>query len=152
LASKPITQAYQVVDAEEALKIPAMRVAMDKEVASFHAIKCIDEADISDVANGLSLVTTRLVLTIKTKEDGMKRYKARLAARGFEDNRKPNVTRGSLTAANSSHRLFYRYWWNGSGRRPLPTLKKLLYKERISNAMSTSLHLLDMHRQPLAGD
>jgi Reverse transcriptase (RNA-dependent DNA polymerase) len=44
------------------------------------------------------------VFTIKTREDGTKRYKARLVAHGFEDNEKKNVTRDSPTASNSSHR------------------------------------------------
>jgi Reverse transcriptase (RNA-dependent DNA polymerase) len=45
------------------------------------------------------------VLTIKTKEDGTRRYKARLVARGFEDSERSQVTRDSPTASSSSQRL-----------------------------------------------
>jgi Reverse transcriptase (RNA-dependent DNA polymerase) len=94
-----------IVDVHEGLRMPAMREAMDREVASFRAMKCIETVPMQNVSRGSNLVTTRWVFTIKTKEDGTKRYKARLVARGFEDDERDKVTRDSPTAANSSQRL-----------------------------------------------
>jgi hypothetical protein len=94
-----------ILDVHEGLRMPAMREAMDREVASFRAMKCIETVPMQNVSRGSNLVTTRWVFTIKTKEDGTKRYKARLVARGFEDDERDKVTRDSPTAANSSQRL-----------------------------------------------
>jgi hypothetical protein len=94
-----------VVDVHEGLLMPEMRAAMDREVASFRAMECIETVPMQDVGRGSNLVTTRWVFTIKTKEDWTKRYKARLVARGFEDDERDRVTRDSPTAANSSQRL-----------------------------------------------
>jgi hypothetical protein len=44
-------------------------------------------------------------MSIKTKEDGTRRYKARLVARGFQDIERENVTRDSPVASTSSQRL-----------------------------------------------
>jgi hypothetical protein len=57
------------------------------------------------LAKGANMVSMRCVLTIKTKEDGSRRYKARLFARRFEDREKDHVTRDSPTASASSQRL-----------------------------------------------
>jgi Reverse transcriptase (RNA-dependent DNA polymerase) len=54
---------------------------------------------------GANLISTRWVLTVKTREDGTRRFKARLVARGFEDRERENVTRDSPTASTSSQRL-----------------------------------------------
>jgi Reverse transcriptase (RNA-dependent DNA polymerase) len=95
----------RVVDTDEAMKSPEMREAMNKEIASFHAMKCIETVAMRDVPGGANLVTTRWVFTIKTREDGTKRQKARLVARGSEDDEKKTVTRDSPTAASSSQRM-----------------------------------------------
>jgi Reverse transcriptase (RNA-dependent DNA polymerase) len=94
-----------VVDVAEGLTMPEMRAAMDAEIASFRRMDCVEAVAMCEVPKGANLVTTRWVFTIKTKEDGTKRYKARLVARGFEDDEKRNVTRDSPTAATSSQRL-----------------------------------------------
>jgi Reverse transcriptase (RNA-dependent DNA polymerase) len=94
-----------VVDISKGLEMPEMRAEMDRGIASFHNMDCIDTVNMAKVPRGANLVTSRWVFTIKTKEDGTRRYKARLVARGFEDDEKANVTRDSPTAANSSHRL-----------------------------------------------
>jgi hypothetical protein len=108
-----------------------MRVAQDKDHFSFHAMNCIGEVDMSDAANGSNLVTTRWYFTIKTKEDGTKICKSRLVARGFEDNEK-RVSRVTIQQQPTVLiALFYRFWRNGSGRRPLGTLKQLFYKESM---------------------
>jgi hypothetical protein len=60
---------------------------------------------LNDVIASGNLISTRWVLTIKTNEDGSKRHKARLVARGFEDDEKNNVSKGSPVASTPSQRL-----------------------------------------------
>jgi hypothetical protein len=91
-----------IVDVEEGLQMPKVRAAMDCEVESFRRMKCIENFAMKDIPTGANLVTTRWVFTIKTREDGTKRYKARLVARGFEDDEKHRVTTDSPTAASAS--------------------------------------------------
>jgi hypothetical protein len=74
-----------IVDLDEGMRMPEMKRAMDSDVESFRRLKCIEPVKMQDVPKGENLVTTRWVLTIKTKEDGSERHKARLVARGFED-------------------------------------------------------------------
>jgi hypothetical protein len=62
-----------IVDAEEGLAMPAMREAMDKEIASFRLLNCIEDVYMSQVPRGSNLVTTRWVFAVKTKEDGSKK-------------------------------------------------------------------------------
>jgi Reverse transcriptase (RNA-dependent DNA polymerase) len=85
--------------------MPEMKAGMDLKIASFHAMSCIEPIQMANVPPRANLVTTRWVFTIKTKEDGTKLYKARLVARGFEDNENENVTSDAPTAANSSQRM-----------------------------------------------
>jgi Reverse transcriptase (RNA-dependent DNA polymerase) len=94
-----------VVDAKEGAMLPEFNAAMDEEITAFRTMKCIENVLVRDLANTANIVTTRWVPTIKTKEDGSRRYKARLIARGFEDDERLKVTRDSPTASSSSHRL-----------------------------------------------
>jgi hypothetical protein len=54
--------------------MPEMKCAMDSEIESFRRMKCIETVQMKDVPKGANLVTSRWVLTIKTREDGSKRY------------------------------------------------------------------------------
>jgi hypothetical protein len=94
-----------IVELEEGMRIPEMKRAMDSEIEYFRRMKCIETVQMKDVPKGANLVTSRWVLTIKAREDGFKRYKARLVARGFEDDEKARVTRDAPTASKSSQRL-----------------------------------------------
>jgi hypothetical protein len=92
-------------DVAEGLVMPAMKAAMDEEIAEFQSNGCIEMVAMVHVPKGGNMVTKRWGFTIKTREDGTKRNKARLVARGFEDDEKANVTRDSPTAENSSQRM-----------------------------------------------
>jgi hypothetical protein len=94
-----------IVDVEDDLRMPQMRNVMDQEINSFKRMACIETVLMADLPRLANLVTTRRVFAIKTKEDGSKRYKARLVARGFEDDEKGTVTRDSPTASTSLQRL-----------------------------------------------
>jgi hypothetical protein len=90
---------------EKGLQIPEMRAAMDSEIEAFRRMDCVQDVPMLEVPESANLVTTRWVFAIKTRENGSRRYKARLVARGFEDDERFNVTRDSPTAASSSQRL-----------------------------------------------
>jgi hypothetical protein len=105
LLGEPGPKRTVIADVEEGLQMPEVRAAMDCEVESFRRMKCIEIFAMKDIPNGANLVTTRWVFTIKTLEDGTKRYKARLVARRFEDDEKHRDTTDSPTAASASQRL-----------------------------------------------
>jgi hypothetical protein len=94
-----------VVDIKDGEVLPEFQKAMDMEVNAFKTLRCVQEVQTHELVPHANLVSTRWVLTIKTKEGGSKRYKARLVARGFEDDERFKVTRASPTASSSSHRL-----------------------------------------------
>jgi hypothetical protein len=91
-----------VVHVAEGLENPETRAAMDAEIASFRTMGCVEDVLIGNVPKGANPVTARWVFAINNKENGTKRYKERLVAGGFEDNKKNRVTRDSPTAATSS--------------------------------------------------
>jgi Reverse transcriptase (RNA-dependent DNA polymerase) len=94
-----------VVDYKDGAEFPDFKAAMDLEIASFRTHKCIEDVQRGALPKGANLISTRWVLTIKTKEGGTRRHKARLVARGFEDKERHHVTRDSPTASASSQRL-----------------------------------------------
>lgn len=94
-----------VVDFAEGCAAPEFQEAMRAEVESFYKNDCVKERLLQDVVGNGNLISTRWVLTIKTREDGTKRHKARLVARGFEDDEKRNVSKGSPVASTPSQRL-----------------------------------------------
>jgi hypothetical protein len=69
-----------VVDAAEVDRMLELKQAMDAEISAFQANDCIETVQMLQVPRGENLVTTRWFFTIKTKEDGSKRYKARLVS------------------------------------------------------------------------
>jgi Reverse transcriptase (RNA-dependent DNA polymerase) len=94
-----------IVYYKEGSAIPGPNIAMDTEISSFRTLRCIEDVAYADLPKGANMVSTRWVLTIKTTEDGSRKYKARLVARGFEDRERDHVTRDSPTASTSSQRL-----------------------------------------------
>jgi Reverse transcriptase (RNA-dependent DNA polymerase) len=94
-----------VVNYKDGANIPDFKAAMDAEIASFRTYKCIEDVAGGALPKGANLVSTRWVLTIKSKEGGTRTHKARLVARGFEDKERHHVTRDSPTASASSQRL-----------------------------------------------
>lgn len=95
-----------VLEYQEAVKMPEFRKAMNLEIETFKRFDALEEVKLTELSKKDSnLVTTRWVLTLKTKEDGTKKAKARLVARGFEDLEKDVISRDSPTASNASQRL-----------------------------------------------
>jgi Reverse transcriptase (RNA-dependent DNA polymerase) len=94
-----------VVDVKDGATVPEFQVAMKKEIESFRNLRCIEDVPLTKLASNANLISTRWVLTVKTREDGTKRYKARLVARGFEDVERNSVTRDSPTASSGAQRL-----------------------------------------------
>jgi Reverse transcriptase (RNA-dependent DNA polymerase) len=94
-----------VMDVKDSALLPEFKTAMNAEIASFRHMKCIDTVKMSEMPEHSNLISTRWVLSVKTREDGSKRYKARLVARGFEDDERKHVTRDSPTASWSAQRL-----------------------------------------------
>lgn len=95
-----------VLEYQEAIKMPEFKKAMNLEIETFKKFDALEEVKLTDLsAKDSNLVTTRWVLTLKTKEDGTKKAKARLVARGFEDLEKDVISRDSPTASNASQRL-----------------------------------------------
>lgn len=50
-------------------------------------------------------MSTMWVVTLKTEENGKRKCKARLVARGFEDAEKDIIPQDSADASNASHRV-----------------------------------------------
>jgi hypothetical protein len=94
-----------VVNEEDSQGVPEFELAKKAEIEAFRRLGCIEDMDSTNLTRDSNVVSTRWVLTIKTREDGTKRYKARLVARGFEDDERLNVTRDSPAASYSAHRL-----------------------------------------------
>jgi Reverse transcriptase (RNA-dependent DNA polymerase) len=112
-----------VVAASEALNDPNFKAAMDKEIAAFRENDCIEEIRLADLEDNVHAISTRWVFTIK-KGMTETRYKARLAARGYEDAEKENISSDSPVASAAAQRLFFR----GVCRAPVDTtLRGLLH-------------------------
>lgn len=82
-----------------------MKKAMENEIQSFKSNSCVEEVDLHSLEDNANKVSTRWVLTLKSNEDGPRKCKARLVARGFEDLEKDIITRDSPVASNASQRL-----------------------------------------------
>jgi hypothetical protein len=96
----PLEIPVTTVDIKDGEVLPEFQQAMDIEVNAFKTLRCIQEVPTHELV--LNIISTRWVLTIRTKEDGSKRYKARSVARGFEDDERFRVARASPTTSSSS--------------------------------------------------
>lgn len=94
-----------LVDYEEARKSKEFQDAMREEYQSFFDKDCVEPMHHSELQKGSNLLSSKWVLTIKTKTDGTKRYKARLVARGFEDAMKDFATSDAPIASDAAQRL-----------------------------------------------
>lgn len=95
----------RIVEYSEVKDEPRFKDAMRKELASFVEFKCIEEMSYDNLPRGANVISTRWVLSEKTKPDGTVVVKARLVARGFEDLGKATATSDAPTASAAAQRL-----------------------------------------------
>ena len=78
---------------------------MKKELSSFVEFECVEEMSYSNLLREANVVSTRWVLSEKTKANGILVVKARLVARGYEDSKRDTVTSDAPTASAAAQRL-----------------------------------------------
>jgi uncharacterized protein YlaI len=79
-----------VVATSERLKNPNFKASIDKEIAAFKDVDCIEEIRLADLEVSCNAVNTRWDFTIR-KRMSETRFKARPVARGYEDAEKQNI-------------------------------------------------------------
>jgi Reverse transcriptase (RNA-dependent DNA polymerase) len=94
-----------VVATSERLKNPNFKASIDKEIAAFKDVDCIEEIRLADLEVSCNAVSTRWDFTIR-KRMSETRFKARLVAGGYEDAEKQNISSDSPVASAAVQRRF----------------------------------------------
>jgi Reverse transcriptase (RNA-dependent DNA polymerase) len=87
---------------DEAKNDPSALQAMEDEIASFKRFDCYEEVSADMVSANANIISTRWVISKKMNDDGTRRSKARLEARGYEDKVKDRVSSDSPVASSSA--------------------------------------------------
>jgi Reverse transcriptase (RNA-dependent DNA polymerase) len=90
---------------DEAKNDPSFLQAMDDEIASFKRFDCYEEVSFDMVSANANIISTRWVISKKMNDDGTWRSKAKLLARGYEDEEKDRVSSDSSVASSAAQRL-----------------------------------------------
>jgi Reverse transcriptase (RNA-dependent DNA polymerase) len=90
---------------DEAKNDPSALQAMEDEIASFKRFDCYEEVSADIVSANANIISTRWIISKKMKDDGTWRSKARLVARGYEDEEKDRASSGSPVASSAAQRL-----------------------------------------------
>jgi Reverse transcriptase (RNA-dependent DNA polymerase) len=90
---------------DEAKNDPSSLQTMDDEIVSFKRFSCYEEVSSDMVSANANIFSTRWVISKKMNDDGTWRSKARLVARGYEDNESNRVSSGSPVASSAAQRL-----------------------------------------------
>jgi hypothetical protein len=87
---------------DEAKNDPSALQAMEDEIASFKRFDCYKPVSADLISANANIISTRWVISKKMNDDGTWRSKARLVARGYEDNEKYRVSSDSPTASSAA--------------------------------------------------
>jgi Reverse transcriptase (RNA-dependent DNA polymerase) len=90
---------------DEAKNNPSSFQAMEDEIASLKRFDCYEEVSADMVSANAKIISTRWVISKKMNDDGTWRSKAKLVARGYEDNEKDRVSSNSPVASSAAQRL-----------------------------------------------
>jgi Reverse transcriptase (RNA-dependent DNA polymerase) len=90
---------------DEAKNDPSSFQAMKDEIVSFKRFDCYEEVSADMVFAIANTISTRWVISKNMNDDGTRRSKARLVARGFEDKEKDRVSKDSPVASSAAQRL-----------------------------------------------
>jgi hypothetical protein len=79
--------------------------AMEDEIASFKRLDFYEEVSSDMVSANANIISTRWVISKTMNDDGIRRSKERLVARGYEDKEKDRVSSDSPVASSAAQRL-----------------------------------------------
>jgi hypothetical protein len=90
---------------DEAKNNPSALQAMEDASSSFKRFDCYEEVSANMVSVNANIISTRWGTSKMMNDDGTRRSKARIVARGYEDKEKVSVSSDSLAASSAAQRL-----------------------------------------------